>query len=764
MIETNVRVVIPGPGLYLNVRGMVVSGTDLHPDILERACSRLRIRHGIAAVPDPLEEGMLLTATTRPSPQITLQGHEWEIRAEDSGNQPNRIYACDMPDTVALLVERALQIRLARQPGLWSLHGPRIWYGEASFREAEGICAFRRYEVSAISIDDVGIGVMADVGTAFFSKNTLDYYFDTDLAGIEIDRRARAFRTLSGRREGQKGTLVYDNGSSKTTCYFEEAPSGLTCYNTGTLVVGGKSYESLYHYYRDRYPALEVQKDAQAVRVSFRGLSRPTPVAANLLRLRVMNSDLPSQLSSVDKIRPDGRHALLTRFWKSLEPQPLGRVAPGLRHGFWRPSDRKVFRFTPPAVDFGDSETIGSPSNLNAGGVRSYYRDRLNSMERGRCYSFPPASPRTIHVAHPRHLEEAAVQVGVDVVDKLEKWTGRRFQARFVGYDTVVEACGLLRDDEESLALFVLDGEPASYYEASFHLPGWRVKRITDSTLETQLGHLNMGVWDRRRRIKSLEAGKRRWDSFVTLNALDVLQLLDAVPYRTTNLGAYEAQLAVDVGFDRKFYAVSLLVGRDSGKAPEFGVYTEVYHKSDSKKETINKVLLKDAILDICERAMFNATHPLDSLLIIRDGRVQAQEILGIESAIDAMRGRSVLNESSRVDIVGLHKTSLKKMRMWSNTTEKVANVLEGTAVSLDSDTVVLCSTGAATLTQGTADPVTLVGVGHHTNLCDAAYSTFASAQLNWSSPGVAQRLPLPLKRADDELNARLSQEIRRIR
>ena len=39
-----------------------------------------------------------------------------------------------------------------------------------------------------------------------------------------------------------------------------------------------------------------------------------------------------------------------------------------------------------------------------------------------------------------------------------------------------------------------------------------------------------------------------------------------------------------------------------------------------------------------------------------------------------------------------------------------------------------------------------------------------SAAQLNWSSPRVAQRLPIALKRTDEELTNRAGQEIRRIR
>jgi len=39
----------------------------------------------------------------------------------------------------------------------------------------------------------------------------------------------------------------------------------------------------------------------------------------------------------------------------------------------------------------------------------------------------------------------------------------------------------------------------------------------------------------------------------------------------------------------------------------------------------------------------------------------------------------------------------------------------------------------------------------------------YASPHLNFSNPSVAQRLPLELKRTDDELKSRDSQEIRRV-
>jgi len=63
---------------------------------------------------------------------------------------------------------------------------------------------------------------------------------------------------------------------------------------------------------------------------------------------------------------------------------------------------------------------------------------------------------------------------------------------------------------------------------------------------------------------------------------------------------------------------------------------------------------------------------------------------------------------------------------------------------------------------QGTAAPLLLTAPNGQ-SIADAAWAVFDAAQLNWSSPRVAQRLPLPLKRTDEELAARAAQVIRRI-
>jgi hypothetical protein len=51
MLETNVRIVYPGPSLYIWTRHARVTGSHIDADRLERACKKLQAVHGLAAVP-----------------------------------------------------------------------------------------------------------------------------------------------------------------------------------------------------------------------------------------------------------------------------------------------------------------------------------------------------------------------------------------------------------------------------------------------------------------------------------------------------------------------------------------------------------------------------------------------------------------------------------------------------------------------------------------------------------------------------------------
>jgi hypothetical protein len=768
MLETNVRIVRPGPDLYVTVRRATLAGSAISNDIRERACGTLRHKHRLAAVPDPADSKALIVAAAKPVRAVRLQQSEWALDVQDAGEASHRLQlrSATGATLVPLLVERALQATLARRRDLWTLDSPRIWYEQRPFVAKQGIAAYRRFETSAVALDDEGLGLAVDVGVAFFAAESLAWYFDAGLVDDERARREATFFRLTGRQEGQKGTLVYDNGQTHMKCYFESFDPGVTCATTGAVTARGTTYASLYDYYRATNPGLPVTKDSPAARVSFPKLGRPQWVAAERLRIRVPNALVPRELANVDKIAPRERRRLIVDFWKSLGPDSLGRVAPGLEDGFWRPDADRVERPRPPALIFAEECRLPPPGEISAQAYKRHYQGRLEHLNQAGCHSFPVTANRTLYCAYPKHVgERAARRLADDLAAALHRWSHRPMAVQLVSYESVADAVDKLRKASDGgVVVFVLNEERAAYHEVAFQLSSWRVKRITERTLINYYEEYTQGAWDRSRRVRDRKRGRQRWARLIETNGLEVLQLFDAVPYRIEQAGPYEAQLAIDVGYDRRFFALSFLVARGNEKSPSFRIESAVHHKADTQHEVVNPVILADQIVKVVESAMRQRSDPLESFVVFRDGRLYDGETPAIFNAVAELKSRGYLAENARVDVVGLHKTSLKSIRLWEvGESGEVDNPLEGTLVRLTSNMYLVAATGAATLRQGTAEPYMVLGNGDAASPRDAALAALDASHLNWSSPSVAQKLPLSLKRTDDELEARAAQEVRRL-
>lgn len=767
MLEMNVRIIAPGPSLYLWTRRAQVEGPNITPDLLQKACNTLRFRHGIAATPAPGGVPSLVVAGTQPVERLRLAAEDWELEVVDAGCPSRRLSLGETgSDPILLpLVERALLAQVARRTDLWTLDSPRIWYEAEPFCEEAGIAAYRRFEISTVFIQDVGVGIAVDVGTAFFSSQPLSYFLDECVHPGERRRREKWLGELLGRQEGQKGTLLYDNGRSRVKCYFEAATPGLTCATTGSIRVRGRSYPSLFAYYRADNPDLVVHPETSVVRVSFPGIRFPQPVAADRVRVRVMNDDVPHVLGEIDKIAPAERRALVEAFWDRLGPRPFGRVTPGLIDGFWRPPPERVVQLPPPTLLFGRGRRLDPPESETIEAYREHYRRRAQMIERAGCHTAPPSMQRTLYCAYPRRISEViAERLATDLAQALSTWTRHSVEAVTVPYDDVSDAIAQLRErDQGGLLVFILNDDPAAYHEVAFQLDDWRVKRITERVLCRQFKQLSEGVWDHRQRECSKTLGASRWRGFVTQNALEVLQLMDAVPFRATDLGPYEAHLVIDVGYNRRHFALSLLISRGNGRSPEFCIRTEVYAKADHQHESVNQMMLRDRIVDIVDHVVRRPAQALNSLLVLRDGRLCGQEGPGIDEAVARLRDRGKLAADARVDVVEIHKDTLKSLRLWEAYADgSVDNPLEGRAVLMNDRSVLVTTTGAATLRQGTAEPYLVESNGRCGSVVDAARATHLGAQLNWSNPRVAQRMHIALKRTDEDLKSHAARDIRR--
>ncbi len=651
MVETNARILVPGKDIAVTVCYARVQGTMNTSKLREKVCYRLRKEHGLIAVPCQDRQEQLLVATDQPLPERQMIVDEWKVSVSDTGEVARlTLESAEGWQLLPELIERMVTNAIELCGNWWTSDSLRHWYQKKPFVARDGIDALRRYAVSALPIEGIGIAVTVDVETAFFTQFTVADFFDSHVSLPEQRERQARFQRLTQRQAGHRGTLLYNNGETSLKCYLERVPSGKTCGMTVPRRVRGKSYVSLIDYYRQVCPELSLRGDDPVAVVSFPGLDHPQPVAAQCLKVRVMNALLPPSLIHADKIAPGERRDMIIEFWKQLGKAAFPQIrsvcevnsgevvsperpstksienpllcdsalppesSTAFLPGFWRPDATRVRRIAFPTLHFGNGQALAPPPQMNKEAYKQHFTRRAEMLERGMCYHFPPLMGRTLVCAYPddRGVCMASEEMMDDLCKRMQQITGNPFEFHMDSYESVEDA--LVKVNQENYAHVVvvnLNDEPAAYTEAALGLPDWKIKRVTENMLRRQYQSL---------RTNTVRAqGRKSWDSFLRMTTLDLLQEMDGVPFRLDKAGKFEAQLVIDVSYDRRYYAQSLLIAREREKRSDFRVLSASWHKPDPKHEAINGRILCDDIVQFLGKVIVPGNDmPLTSLLIAR--------------------------------------------------------------------------------------------------------------------------------------------------
>ena len=631
MRETNICIMEQGHELELLTRCPKINVLSPSAKMLEKVCNEFAKR-GLAAVYCSQSEQILVLARGSISPfEVKDEKENWVVEVEDRGRNRKLRFSRSNSEELLLarLIERQLRIGIKRHLPLRTINSPRIFYEPEPFQRAERVDAYRRFEISAIPIEGVGVGISVDVGVAFFTQWTVADFFRNDISKREQEHRQKHFEVLGERQSGQKGTLRYDSGENLSSCYFDKFSYGVTCATTRKLIVDGEVYVSLLEYYRQKRPYLKINADDCVAMVSFRGIDRPQPVAAKLLRLRVMNESLPKPLKQVDKITPNERHRLISGFWQSLGSNLLGRAKLSVSQHFWCPEEKQIINLLLPTLQFSDGTTLPAPQRRNYREFQEHYHQRLPLLYKVGCLDIPFLMDRVVHFAIPiKATQEAQGNLIRDLTDHLSRLTKKTITPKLVSYRTLDDAFLELKGyNGPGMVVFVFDDEtPETYYKVAYELSNWRVKRITFRELKNKFGRIKSAA---NLRGRQLSKAKRNWNSFIEMIALDVLQQLDCIPWGFKDELPYDAHLAIDVGRDKRHFALSLLTFH-----PVPHIYTVVKPKTDAKRETINGTVLGERIVELCSKVTQRRDfRPLRSLLVLRDGRESGNEFEAIETA-----------------------------------------------------------------------------------------------------------------------------------
>jgi len=343
----------------------------------------------------------------------------------------------------------------------------------------------------------------------------------------------------------------------------------------------------------------------------------------------------------------------------------------------------------------------------------------------------------------------------------MANFTDLTFSVQEIRADGSNEILDRLKGSRPGTAVIVFDdkrSDPATYCLLSHGLAGWNIKRLTRATVEERFRAKTRPGSDEQHR-----KAKRNWQSVIDLSVLDTLDQMGATPWRLAQF-PYEACLTIDVGQDRRYFAISLLICRDEAKSPPFLRVTRTWPKPDHRREEINAELLRDKIVEVFEEYSALSFAPVASLLGLRDGHQCGNEFRGIGQAIDILQKRGRLMQGAKVDFVDVHKQTVKNLRMWYPIRPQCSNVLEGHAAYLEQHTSLVSCTGAATVSPGaTADPCMLVS-RDGVDVRRPTQAFFALAQMNYSTPGKAHRYAQPLRETDAQLQHRMDQDMRGIK
>jgi hypothetical protein len=643
------------------------------------------------------------------------------------------------------------------------LDSPRIQYQTKPFfrDDKSGIIGFRRFEISEVILEE-GLAFSVGVTTSFFSSlSALDFI---------VKGRLDLFNQLTSRQKEQKGTLLYKGPNGRTKCWFVKFSPDKTLATTPSFKEREISYSNSYDYYKKKYPEYDVSPNDRVVIVSFPGMEKEVYVAAKYVFPRIFSSGIPQHLSNLDKISAIEKRALLKEFWQKLGATPFGWCGGTFENEFFKPASEKIGRIKPPGLIFGQNKILEPPAESTQYSYKEYFRNRKRWLDKYGCFYIPPTlSGSKLYFVFPNTVSEVIQKkFSEDIVRYFNKITRNEVEVDVVvlpPYDKYLQATVQLKKDfDPSMVLFVFDNDdPATYALIDFELKGWGIKRATAEILLKKYKSLERAGLNPNSDF--LKKTLKDWESYIEMNVLDIAQQMNCIPFVVpADHFTYNIHVALDVSEDYSHFCISTMYFKDGMPIPIFVCNT--FRKTDVKLETINSEILKDELVKLFTGLKKQISkHGVDRILFYRDGKDCGDEFIAMKAAMNELITKGILADSVLYDFIELHKTTRKDIRFWDNDTENnVCNPLEGTFLYLRRDVSVLATTGDATLTQGMPDPLTIVNKYTKADMKNVLRDIMYSAQLSFSSPKVAQKLPLPAKRADEELTQKRAQEIKRLK
>jgi hypothetical protein len=666
--------------------------------------------------------------------------------AVDDATPTERELVCRMlerPFTDALLARRDRFWRTE-----WTLFF-RLTAENAHVRQ-DVINAYRGMKFGVVLLQGEGPHFAADIRTRYVGRRSLLAYNPDDrraLLGDHLDLDARI---------EDRSSFLRDNGPIKLACRYAGEVG-----KTLDACTFDDSGETVYTYYRRRYPGLHVDPSEPTVFVQDRegGATLPVP-ASRLFPIFTTEYEGVRQCSIKAQMSPTQRAQVIEEFLREIPERAFdGRYLAIRRQAVRRP--RTVF--PPPRLEFGAGEIIAPFSGGHVPSATSQAFDsavvKWGSLKLPALHRWGPHHNEPLPdgvLIYPSSLDRQTREGLVDhLAREIQLQTKQRLPIRQQrAYEIGAgERMGgsLLRAVRHAAADFPRGIGIVVLWDRL-------MQRVHGDLKEHARPMLSQCVTERVARGIAAGTDPQRAASAARNLALGVLIEAGVKPWVLADPLHHDVFIGIDLLYGRVGYHIlygtgGRVIKRAFGESLARGRMAEAVKRPDLRSQVESAL-----------RAIVAAGHPTRSLVIHRDGRWWPSESAGLADAVKRMTDENLIPRDFRYAVLEIRKNHLP-VRLFTSVVGHVPpllNPLPGTYLLLDSRRVLLTTTGrpgAWDTPRGRTAASLLVEVVDANGTVDAeelAEDVYRLTHLNWSSPDIEIGLPVTIRWTDEGLRETL--------
>ncbi|HUV01944.1 MAG TPA: Piwi domain-containing protein [Desulfobacteria bacterium] len=239
----------------------------------------------------------------------------------------------------------------------------------------------------------------------------------------------------------------------------------------------------------------------------------------------------------------------------------------------------------------------------------------------------------------------------------------------------------------------------------------------------------------------------RKYKNMIFVTAVGFAAKMGFKPWVLQTQLSADCYIGLDVGGDRSHVMGNCYIIDKSGTYMEIG--KTIPQRGEAISEDTMVEIVSDAIFDSIRKYKDESAR-IKSIVIHRDGEIRKSEKNGISDAISRLKKEGLLPEV--INCYGVELRKLNPFRIYEGDNETAQMCGIGSVTLLSNSDAILATTGAPSLTQGTANPLLtkVVSFEGTFDIKEVCRDVLYLSELNWGSPLRGMKMPVTIKIAED--------------